>query len=68
MTKTTTKTNAAARQSASSAPLIVLGYDEDQKPRAAQFSAADANLVAKAAQLMDLKVYEATTKELAARQ
>ena len=26
----------------------LLGYDEDQKPRAAQFLAADANLVAKA--------------------
>ena len=46
--------------------LIVLGYDEDQKPRAARFPAADANLVTKAAQLMDLKVYEATTEELAA--
>ena len=49
-----------------SAPLIVLGYDEQHKPRAAQFSAADAKLVAKAAQLMDLKVYEAATEELAA--
>jgi hypothetical protein len=46
--------------------LIVLGYDEDQKPRAARFPASDANLVARAAQLMDLKVYEATTEELAA--
>ena len=39
---------------------------EDQKPRAARFPATDANLVAKAAHLMDLKVYEATTEELAA--
>jgi hypothetical protein len=44
----------------------VLGYDGDQKPRAARFPAADTNLVAKAAQLMDLKVYEAATEELAA--
>ena len=66
MTKTTTKPNAAAPQSAPSAPLMVLGYDEDQKPRGARFQGADSNLVAKAAQLMDLKVYEATTEELAA--
>jgi hypothetical protein len=38
MTKTTTKANAAAKQPAASAPLIVLGYDENQKPRAARFS------------------------------
>ena len=66
MTKTTTKANAAAKQSASSAALIVLGYDENQKPRAARFPATDAELVAKAAQLMDLKVYEAATDDLAA--
>ena len=62
MTRATTKANADA---ADPPVLIVLGYDEDQKPRAARFPAADANLVAKAAQLMDLKVYEATTEELA---
>lgn len=65
MTKPTVKTNAADKQSASSAPLIVLGYDENQKPRGARFSGADAKLVAKAAQLMDLKVYEASTEGLA---
>ena len=32
-------------------PLIVLGYDARRKPQAAQFPAADANLVAKAARL-----------------
>ena len=63
MTKSTTKAKAAAKQSA---PLIVLGYDENHKPQAAQFPAADAELVAKAAQLMDLKVYEAATEDLAA--
>ena len=62
MTKTATKSADAA----DTKTLIVLGYDEDQKPRAARFPAADANLVAKAAQLMDLKIYEATTEELAA--
>ena len=66
MTKTTTKSNAAAKESASAAPLIVLGYDENHKPRAARFPAADAELVAKAAQLMDLKVYAAASEDLAA--
>src|SRR3984885_8310960 len=65
MTKTTTKANAAAKQSASSAPLIVLGYDENHKPRAARFPATEAELVAKAARLMDLKVYEAASEDLA---
>jgi len=49
----------AAKESASAAPLIVLGYDENHKPRAARFPAKDADLVTKAAQLMDLRVYEA---------
>ena len=35
MTKTTTKATAAAKESTASAPLIVLGYDENHKPRAA---------------------------------
>ena len=64
MTKTTTKANAAAKQLRS--PLIVLGYDENHKPQAARFSATEAELVAKAAQLMDLKVYRAATEDLAA--
>jgi hypothetical protein len=66
MTKATTKAKAGTKQSAPAAPLIVLGYDEHNKPRAARFPAADAALVVKAAQLMDLKVYQAATEELAA--
>jgi hypothetical protein len=66
MTKTTTKATAAAKESTASAPLIVLGYDENHKPRAARFPASDVDLVAKAAQLMDLKVYAAASKDLAA--
>ena len=62
MTKAATKSAEAADTKA----LIVLGYDEDQKPRAARFPAADTNLVTKAAELMDLKVYKATNEELAA--
>ena len=42
MTKTTTKATAAAKESVSAAPLIVLGYDENHKPRAARFPAKDA--------------------------
>ena len=37
MTKTSPKANAAAA-AASAVPLIVIGYDEDQKPRGAQFA------------------------------
>jgi len=66
MTKLTTKAKAAAKHSAPAAPLIVLGYDEHHKPQGAQFPAADADLVAKAARLMDLKVYEAASEDLAA--
>ena len=66
MTKTTIKANPAAKQSSPAAPLIVLGYDENHKPRAARFPATDVELVAKAAQLMDLKVYRAATDDLAA--
>ena len=63
MTKTTTKANATAKEAA---PLIALGYDENHKPRAARFPAKDADLVTKAAQLMDLRVYEAASEDLAA--
>ena len=66
MTKSTTRAKTATKQSAPSAPLIVLGYDEYHKPQGAQFPAADAELVAKAAQLMDIKVYEAATEDLTA--
>jgi hypothetical protein len=56
------KSDAAQR----SPGLIVLGYDEHQRPRGARFEGADRKLVEKAAELMDLKVYEAKTEELAA--
>ena len=51
MTKTTPKAKADTKQSTPAAPLIVLGYDENHKPRAARFPATDAKLVTKAAQL-----------------
>jgi hypothetical protein len=57
-----TKAAAKSAEAVDTKVLLVLGYDEDQKPRAARFPATDANLVAKAAQLMDLKVYEQPQK------
>jgi hypothetical protein len=45
--------------------LIVLGFDEQQKPRGAKFVDAKPELVTKAADVMGLKVYEATAEELA---
>ena len=50
----------------SAADLIVMGYDEHNKPCAARFTGADPNLVAKAAKLMDFEVREATSEDLAA--
>ena len=51
---------------ASSVPLIVLGYDDQQKPRGARFVDAKPDLVTKAAEFMDLKVYQATSEDVAA--
>jgi hypothetical protein len=50
---------------ASSVPLIVLGYDDQQKPRGARFVDAKPDLVTKAAEVMDLKVYQATSEDVA---
>ena len=47
-----TKSSAAARTS--TPPLIVLGFDEQQKPRGARFVDAKPDLVLKAADLMGL--------------
>jgi hypothetical protein len=58
-----TKLSAAAPTSTSA--LIVLGFDEQQKPRGAKFVDAKLDLVTKAADLMGLKVYEATAEEVA---
>jgi hypothetical protein len=72
-TKTTVKAAAvrtAVTKSSAAAPtatpaLIVLGFDEQQKPRGAKFVDAKLDLVTKAADLMGLKVYEATAEEVA---
>ena len=46
-------------------PLIVLGFDDQQKPRGARFVEAKPDLVMKAADLMGFKVYEATPPDVA---
>jgi hypothetical protein len=71
--KTTVKATAATgavKRSSSSAPapvtpLIVLGFDDQQKPRGAKFVDTKPDLVTKAADLMGLKVYEASPPEVA---
>jgi hypothetical protein len=45
--------------------LLVLGFDEQQKPCGARFVDDKPDLVAKAAQLMGLKVYKATSPDVA---
>jgi hypothetical protein len=73
-TKSTVKAAAAKRSvtkssavpaTAASPTLIVLGFDDQQKPRGARFVDAKPDLVTKAADLMGLKVYEATPPEVA---
>ena len=72
-TKSTVKATAAkasVRKSsiapATASPLlIVLGFDEQQKPRGARFINTNPDLVTKAADLMGFKVYEATPPEVA---
>ena len=57
-TKTSTPTSEAIG-------LLVLGFDEQQKPCGARFVDDKPDLVAKAAQLMGLKVYKATSPDVA---
>ena len=65
MTKTTNKAKPSDKRAAVSSAFIVLGFDDKQKPRGARFEGANPDLVAKAAQAMDLRVYEAKSGELA---
>jgi hypothetical protein len=50
---------------AASPPLIVLGFDEQDKPRGARFIGAKPDLVIKAAALMGFKVYQASLPDVA---
>ena len=49
----------------STPPLIVLGFDDQQKPRGARFVDAKPDLVTKAADAMGFKVYEASSEDVA---
>jgi hypothetical protein len=73
-TKSTVKAAAAKRSvtkssavpaTAASPTLIVLGFDEQQKPRGARFLDARLDLVTKAADAMGFKVYEASSEDVA---
>jgi len=46
-------------------PLIVLGFDDQQKPRGARFVDAKPDLVTKVADLLGFKVYEASSEDVA---
>jgi hypothetical protein len=72
-TKTTIKASAAkgalkrssTAPATASPPLIVLGFDDQQKPRGARFVDAKPHLVTKAADLLGFKVYEASSEDVA---
>src|SRR5271166_3234448 len=64
--KTSVTKRSAAPANNGAATLIVLGYDDQQKPRGARFDHDKPDLVTKAANLMDLKVYQATSEDVAA--
>jgi hypothetical protein len=58
--------SAAAPADNGAAALIVLGFDDQQKPRGARFVDAKSDLVTKAAELMGLKVYKTSNPDVAA--
>ena len=62
--RSVTKSSAVAATAASPA-LIVLGFDDQQKPRGARFVDAKPDLVTKAADLLGFKVYEASSEDVA---
>lgn len=59
------KRSSTAPAAAATPPMIVLGFDDQQKPRGAKFVNAKPDLVAKAAQLMGFKVYQASLPDVA---
>ena len=58
--------SSAVLATATTTPLIVLGYDDDQKPRGARFDHDKPDLVTKAAELIGLKVYDTSNPDVAA--
>src|SRR5437660_11310009 len=64
ITKASTSKTAATKTSTPAADdvgLLVLGFDEQQKPCGARFVGAKPDMVAKAAQLMGLEGYKTTS-------
>jgi hypothetical protein len=57
--------SSAAAATAATPPLIVLGFDDQQKPRGARFVDAKPDLVTKVADLLGFKVFQATPPEVA---
>lgn len=60
-----TNINASGSAVAEANAIVVFGIDEHDKPRAARFTDAKPDLIGKAAQLMELKLCEASSPELA---
>ena len=68
ITKASTSKVSATKTSAPTADdacLLVLGFDEQQKPCGARLVGAHPDLVAKAAQVMGLEVYKASSPDVA---
>jgi len=63
--KGSVKKSSTAPASTATPPLIVLGFDEQQKPRGARFVDAKPDLVTKVADLLGFKVYEASSEDVA---
>jgi hypothetical protein len=60
------KKSSTAPPTTATPPLIVLGYDDQQKPRGARFDHDKPDLVTKAAELIGLKVYDTSNPDVAA--
>jgi hypothetical protein len=63
--KTSVIKRSAAPADNGAATLIVIGFDDQQKPRGARFVDAKPDLVTKAADAMGFKVYEASSEDVA---
>jgi hypothetical protein len=63
--KGSVKKSSTAPATTATPPLIVLGYDDEQKPRGARFDHDKPDLITKAAHLMGFKVYEASPPDVA---
>ena len=59
-------TKSSNARPATTPPLIVLGFDDQQKRRGARFDQDKPDLVTKAAELIGLKVYDTSNPDVAA--